>query len=83
MSLSDHSYLKNDFNFQAGRINPKGLDYTGVDDIRSMATKIDIASLREHFCDTGEMNGKAYQDFIYEVMHTRSKFDSKIIFIHK
>ena len=82
MSLTDFNYLKNDFNFQADRVNPKGLDYPGIQQIESMSHKIDITSLREHFDPSGQMHGKAYQDFIFEVKRTRRKNLTLIIYYH-
>ena len=73
MSQTDYSYLRNDFVFHADKENPRGLDFRGIDMIRSMPTKIDIVSLREHFCSAGQMDGKSYQDFIFEVKRTRRK----------
>ena len=73
MSGQNFDYLRNEFNFSANRINPKGLDFRGLDDIKQMPQKIDIRTLRDEFCPNGDMKAKPYQDFLYEIKLTRRK----------
>ena len=74
MAVENYDYIQNEFSFDAGRNSPKGLDYVGMDEIASLRTKIEIDSLREHFTPSGEMKAISYQDWLFEVRITKSKY---------
>ena len=67
-------YLRTEFNFNANRTNPKGLDFQGIDAIAALSQKIDKRPLREYFCENGEMKAVPYQDWLFEVKATQRKY---------
>ena len=71
MSAQNLDYLKSEFDFKAKPRNPKGLDFRGLEDIRSMTEKINKTSLREHFNAADEMRPKSLSDFKIEVQATQ------------
>ena len=73
MSTPNYDYLKLEFDFKAKPRNPKGLDFRGLEDIRSLSQKIDKRPLREYFNENGELKPKSLSDFKLEVQATQSK----------